>query len=897
MSVIVTGVQGVPLAPRQEIRTMMQDVPLFTLYLLAVKEMQAVPEKEPLSWFQIAGIHGFPTTIYDPPNGGEKNAYGYCQHSTPLFPGWHRPYLALFEQTLATHVKAIANKYPLATRDKYVRAAEKFRIPYWDWAYYADPPDVLSREEEFVLDTPEGPKPVKNPLLSYEFKDKNFSPWTRTIRWPNSRNREASSQAVLMDHVLDNQKLHTRDLTVNLLASTSYQQFSHDGLPNATDNRRYLSLESLHGLYHGLVGGNIGVLSGFNRDAEKPEDWQGHTIGNGGQMGDIGYAAFDPMFMMHHANVDRLFALWQALNPGTYERYFAEYTGPTDLAPFRQSLKPKTTYWTAAGIRDTRTSFNYTYPELVEWSSLGKEAKQDRLMKIITDLYRRKSPVGVLEPGLFSAVKAPIRKIDPEAPSTFASRLAAAKEAPAASTTDSPSIEVPVASAMKVSSTDAPQVSTTAALTTPRQYNDWNVNITVEKHSVKTSFFVHVFLGDFDPNPSKWLTEKTLVGSYYVFTSDIETTGCGRCKENAANNLKVAGSVPLTGALLDSPLAERLGKDKVALLGPEEMIPYLKKELHWRVQTQGGDVVELKDMPSLKISVVHYPATTPTNPLSFATKGEGIIHTAATSGRPGGFGEDDLTIKPSTTYAPEGTTDQAYDTKKASNPTYGTTDPGATYDAKSSSDPSYGAKPPPGSTYTPTPTYGSKPPTNYDPKPTHGPGYVHKDCSCGAEIASDCSCKATRKTVVIDGRIREDVRRCSYEFDLPCNHIAVMYGVRTAIHEQIVNITIRRKSERKAYKDWSFEGKNDAGLLNLEGSRDAYNLNITPEAVDRVVVITFQSYADGEYKSSDMRYKEVVISTDTSSYCSYFYTFFVEAGDDCDYHDTDFCVSVLPSKK
>jgi tyrosinase len=29
-------------------------------------------------------------------------------------------------------------------------------------------------------------------------------------------------------------------------------------------------------------------------------------------------AAFDPVFWLHHANVDRLFAMWQALNPDSY---------------------------------------------------------------------------------------------------------------------------------------------------------------------------------------------------------------------------------------------------------------------------------------------------------------------------------------------------------------------------------------------------------------------------------------------------------------------------------------------------------------------------------------------------------------------------------------------------
>jgi tyrosinase len=42
----------------------------------------------------------------------------------------------------------------------------------------------------------------------------------------------------------------------------------------------------------------------------------------------------------------------------------------------------------------------------------------------------------------------------------------------------------------------------------------------------------------------------------------------------------VTGTVPLTEAL-----TERLGKGKPEALEPTEVIPYLTKELHWRIQT------------------------------------------------------------------------------------------------------------------------------------------------------------------------------------------------------------------------------------------------------------------------------------------------------------------------
>jgi len=58
MTVITTGVTGGSAVARQEIRTMLQDQDLFTLYVLGLERFQQVDESDPLSWYQIAGIHG-----------------------------------------------------------------------------------------------------------------------------------------------------------------------------------------------------------------------------------------------------------------------------------------------------------------------------------------------------------------------------------------------------------------------------------------------------------------------------------------------------------------------------------------------------------------------------------------------------------------------------------------------------------------------------------------------------------------------------------------------------------------------------------------------------------------------------------------------------------------------
>ena len=78
------------------------------------------------------------------------------------------------------------------------------------------------------------------------------------------------------------------------------------------------------------------------------------------------------MFWLHHAMVDRCFAMWQILNPGSYVvptaatyNTFTTYAKQTQdintaLTPFyRDSFR---NFWTAAQVVNT-TAFGYAYAE------------------------------------------------------------------------------------------------------------------------------------------------------------------------------------------------------------------------------------------------------------------------------------------------------------------------------------------------------------------------------------------------------------------------------------------------------------------------------------------------------------------------------------------------------
>lgn len=107
-------------------------------------------------------------------------------------------------------------------------------------------------------------------------------------------------------------------------------------------------------------------------------------------MTNAAYSAFDPVFWLLHANIDRMTAIWQTLNPDSWVTNHSNPTATftsdagayadenTPLHPFRCNQAGD--FWTSAGVRD-HTVFGYTYPELIGPS------KNVSLVRKINQLY------------------------------------------------------------------------------------------------------------------------------------------------------------------------------------------------------------------------------------------------------------------------------------------------------------------------------------------------------------------------------------------------------------------------------------------------------------------------------------------------------------------------------
>jgi tyrosinase len=628
MSFGITGVQdgrgqngSVPI--RMEIREMQKNADLWNLYILGLDRLQSVDQRELLSYYQLSGIHGRPYIPWDnvgPSANGWSN--GYCTHTSNLFPTWHRPYLALYEQALYVTIQKIVSEFQDSNlRNKYAAAAAKFRIPYWDWAVAVPegqptlPSALWSSKTVSVVSPQGGTTTIKNPLYSYKFHPLSsselpnppFSRYPETLRYPTSSQPNAESRNNLVDQQLRNSRVTFRDGLYTLFTSYNrFDWFSNKAWIPGNGGQNYNSIESIHDQIHGLTG-------------------------SGGHMGVVDYSAFDPIFWLHHCMVDRAVAIWQGLWPNSWVETHQALTGTftiaqgdsegaqSPLTPFHSDSSGK--FWNSDMSRSTKT-FGYAYPETVDWNVSPQQYLRN-LQATVSRLYSRNAQPPrslVSKTGLGAIFDGPgdEKPLKPEHPHDQHREhgLKEIKEDAAHAITD-------ILDKLGLTDKD-------------HKYQEWFANIRVKKYALNESFFVHVFIGDFDPEPFSWSFEPKLVGTHCVFVNNPDTTECQKCKDDNEKQIQVTASIPLTTALID---CVKDGDLKSLETGDVE--PFLGKNLHWRVTRLNDEPVSREDVPDLKLSVVSVDVKQPDAEEKFPTWGDYKVHPVITAGRPAGLNDDD----------------------------------------------------------------------------------------------------------------------------------------------------------------------------------------------------------------------------------------------------------------
>lgn len=242
-------------------------------YARAVKEMWNRPLNDPTSWRYQAAVHGYDASnpwlqALEQPGEqhptNELDVWSQCQHGSWYFLPWHRGYLGCFEAIVLEAIKSLGGPH------------EDWALPYWNYSDGNDPNARLVRPEFLDSNWPDG---NDNPL----FVGVERAPWTQ-VQTP---------LGMAGDFVLEDEEVSLGAMNQSAFAgpanATSFggreTGFSFSG------NRGGVLERTPHGDVHMSVGFDSSTGDGF---------W----------MGSFMTAGLDPIFWLHHCNLDRLWTAW-----------------------------------------------------------------------------------------------------------------------------------------------------------------------------------------------------------------------------------------------------------------------------------------------------------------------------------------------------------------------------------------------------------------------------------------------------------------------------------------------------------------------------------------------------------------------------------------------------------
>ncbi|KAJ4319923.1 hypothetical protein N0V84_006106 [Fusarium piperis] len=670
---VETKTKDIPYAPGMPVRREINELfpsedPLtrkqWTLFILGLEKFKNMCVDERLSYFQVAGIHGYPETswdgapdppkdpVWDPPESKPDGANpygGYCHHNTIAFPTWHRPYMLLYEKLIWENMnKVIKDDWKLTgeVRDEWIAAANSWRLPYWDWAQrqtYEGYENSFSLPYACILDhvpiyPPTGPRARPNPLVSFVNPEKDAKgvplpfgqmppdkeawnikdnatdkkhpplPWSKcsgTSRYGILNAKDGGYRGLTGVNNFD-----TANLTLNSMSDTTnwYNPYNDD---TAVTQDKFKSkppgtlADSINRLFSSEYNDTWGSFSSTKWWAESAQTFTTgylsleyihnnvHNVTGGsnlkefglGHMSDVPVAAFDPIFWLHHCNIDRLLSMWQALNwdkwwdgeeppapdekdeTGKQKVNFPDAKRSDPLLPFHNVATDKhdTGFWTSEGVRDW-TKLNYSYDILtpapiaiLDNGSLNEEVYKAELLAKINNTY---TSTGEYYRKLYEDEKITNEEFFGPNNTKF------------------------------------------------HTWNDYIINVIYDRYALNgSSYVIEFWLGGRDQDrESTFQDPENLVGSIYSLagmtpSSSIKPGGCANCGSQRDNKVLSRGQVTLTIPLI----SQALNKDFKHLknVRRHHVVEYLKNHLHWRfVPIGGGPERPASDFPDTVISVL-----------------------------------------------------------------------------------------------------------------------------------------------------------------------------------------------------------------------------------------------------------------------------------------------------
>ncbi len=301
-------------------------------YARAIARMWERPLADPTSWRYQAAIHGYDANfrllkaIAKP---GEQvpakadEVWRQCQHFGWFFIPWHRGYLGCFEAIVRETIAELGGP------------ADDWALPYWDYSDGANPNARLARPEFVELDWP---GVGDNPLSA------------GIERAPHSKVATALGQAG--DFGIDPEEVSLAALDQpEFTASPNASSFG--GAATGFSHNQGSRPGSLEGTPHADIHNAVGY-----DEATGTLYW----------MGAFETAGLDPLFWLHHCNLDRLWDEWKRKAASTGNPPDQAWLQPRSAVtgermPFILHLpgKPNFSFVPEEVVDTARSEFSYVY--------------------------------------------------------------------------------------------------------------------------------------------------------------------------------------------------------------------------------------------------------------------------------------------------------------------------------------------------------------------------------------------------------------------------------------------------------------------------------------------------------------------------------------------------------
>ena len=292
--------------------------PILLWYAKGIGEMQRRQIAEPTSWRYQAAIHGYEPDsdplkddVNDilPSQADQDDFWNQCQHGSWFFLPWHRMYLGLFEQMVRAEIVHLGGP-------------ADWTLPYWN---YDDPKHPEFRALPAAFLEPNLPGGQRNPLFII-----GASPILRGTL-------AMSGQQVAGDP----------EVSVKCLKQPFFDADPIGGSKGFGGGKTIAQHR----------GGSPGEL-------EKTPHGDIHDAVDG-WMSTFETAALDPIFWLHHANIDRLWTVWKNRNPSNVDPPDANWLTKISFR-FNQPGGGIVTM-TSSQVIDSKTSpFAYDYEDTTD---------------------------------------------------------------------------------------------------------------------------------------------------------------------------------------------------------------------------------------------------------------------------------------------------------------------------------------------------------------------------------------------------------------------------------------------------------------------------------------------------------------------------------------------------